>query len=80
MLVGYGQEKGGISCVITNSYHEEVTVVYMETVPWFLRVYFHTLKVEAFVGTAENSTTLKPRKCCRNKSALYSQTISSKCK
>lgn len=41
-----------------------MNVVYMETVPWFFRVYFHTLKVEFFTSddVAENGTALKPRK------------------
>ena len=44
---GHGQEKGGIVTQIQNSGAEAVTVVLYDVLPWYLRVYFHTLKLEA---------------------------------
>ena len=61
--LGYGQEKGGISCILYNRHPEkDLIVVVMETVPWFLRVYLHTLSIESFLSddVAENGTTVKP--------------------
>jgi len=44
---GHGQETGGIVTQIRNSGAEAVTVVLYDVLPWYLRVYFHTLRVEA---------------------------------
>ncbi|KAK3085312.1 hypothetical protein FSP39_001351 [Pinctada imbricata] len=55
-VTGYGLEKGGITCQIHNTLSENITVIYMETIPWFLRVYFNSLKVE------NNGATIKPFK------------------
>ena len=48
--------------MLYNNHDEDVGLVYMETVPWFLRLYLHTLKIEFFKtdGSAENGTTLPP--------------------
>ncbi|XP_072013804.1 GPI transamidase component PIG-T-like [Amphiura filiformis] len=45
-LSGYGQEKGGIMChLYNNDPVNSIRVVYMETVPWYIRLYLHTLEV-----------------------------------
>ena len=43
---GYGQERGGIVTTIRNSGVKDLKVVFLDIVPWFLRVYLHTLKIE----------------------------------
>ena len=43
---GYGQERGGIVTTIKNSGVKDLKVVFLDIVPWFLRVYLHTLKIE----------------------------------
>merc|ERR1711936_1056713 len=42
---GTGQERGGITAELKNSGNNPVMVVYLEVVPWYLRVYLHTLEV-----------------------------------
>ncbi len=42
-LTGYGQEHGGVQAILTNPSDEEVEFVYMESLPWFMRIYLHTL-------------------------------------
>lgn len=42
-LTGYGQQQGGVQAILTNPSDEEVEFVYMESLPWFMRVYLHTL-------------------------------------
>lgn len=42
-LTGYGQEHGGVQAILTNPSDDEVEFVYMESLPWFMRVYLHTL-------------------------------------
>lgn len=44
---GYSQDKGGLRTTWTNpSATEHVDFVYAESIPWFLRLYLHTLRVE----------------------------------
>ncbi|KAL1901157.1 Subunit of the glycosylphosphatidylinositol transamidase complex-like protein [Ceratocystis pirilliformis] len=43
-LTGYGQEHGGVRTLLTNpSSTETIQFVYMESLPWFMRVYVHSL-------------------------------------
>ncbi|KAH6685074.1 GPI transamidase component GPI16 [Plectosphaerella plurivora] len=43
-LMGHGQERGGVQAILTNpSPDTEVEFIYMESLPWFMRVYLHTL-------------------------------------
>ncbi|KAI1173501.1 Gpi16 subunit [Nemania sp. FL0916] len=44
-FTGHGQERGGVQSILRNpSPDTEVEFVYMESLPWFMRVYVHTLK------------------------------------
>lgn len=44
-FTGHGQERGGVQTILTNpSSDTEVEFVYMESLPWFMRVYLHTLQ------------------------------------
>ena len=43
-FMGYGQERGAVQTILRNpSPDTEVEFVYMESLPWFMRVYVHTL-------------------------------------
>lgn len=57
-LTGHGQESGGVQTILTNpSDTESVEFVYMESLPWFMRIYLHTLEarvVNAPSGKKEN--------------------------
>ncbi|OBT74721.1 hypothetical protein VF21_06658 [Pseudogymnoascus sp. 05NY08] len=44
---GYGQERGGVQAILKNpSPTETVEIIYMESLPWFMKVYLHTLRVK----------------------------------
>ncbi|KAF7955522.1 hypothetical protein EAE96_004448 [Botrytis aclada] len=46
-FIGYGQERGGVQAILTNpSKTDAVDFVYMESLPWFMKVYLHTLKAD----------------------------------
>lgn len=46
-FTGYGQERGGVQAILTNpSKAESIDFVYMESLPWFMKVYLHTLKAK----------------------------------
>ena len=47
-LSGYGLEKGGIIALIYNFQSTPLNVIYLDTLPWFLRLYIHSLKLEMF--------------------------------
>jgi phosphatidylinositol glycan class T len=43
-MVGYGQERGGMRVILTNpSTTDAVDLVYLESLPWFMKPYLHTL-------------------------------------
>jgi len=44
-LTGAGQERGGVRATIRNMGKDPLTVVYLDVIPWFLRLYLHTLKI-----------------------------------
>lgn len=44
-ITGYGQERGGMHAVVTNPHPYAQRIVYLESLPWFLRPYMHTLEV-----------------------------------
>ena len=54
-FTGYGQERGGVHAVLNNpSTDSAVDLVYLESLPWFMKTYLHTLKAE----TQSTSTPL----------------------
>lgn len=55
-LTGYGQQHGGIQAILTNPTDEEVEFVYMESLPWFMRIYLHTLKTRISTSSPTNSS------------------------
>ncbi|CZT24511.1 related to GPI transamidase component Gpi16 [Ramularia collo-cygni] len=44
-ITGYGQERGGMHTLITNPHPHPLRIIYLESLPWFLRPYMHTLRV-----------------------------------
>ena len=47
-LKGHGNEKGGIVTKIFNENTRSQKIVYLDVIPWFLRIYLHTLRVIIF--------------------------------
>jgi len=43
-FTGHGQERGGVQTILRNpSSDTEVEFIYMESLPWFMRIYLHTM-------------------------------------
>ncbi|KAF2837499.1 GPI transamidase-like protein component Gpi16 [Patellaria atrata CBS 101060] len=58
---GYGQERGSVQAVITNpSPVDTIDLIYLESLPWFMKPYIHTLKAAILPST--NSTPTPPIK------------------
>ena len=55
-LTGLGQERGGLRASVRNTGKEEVTIVYLDIIPWYLRLYLHTLSITS------NGKTLEPKR------------------
>ncbi|CAG2163757.1 unnamed protein product, partial [Oppiella nova] len=53
-IKGYGLADGGITCHIFNNLDKPIEIVYLDVIPWYLRMYLHTLKITA------NSKSIKP--------------------
>lgn len=50
-FIGHGQERGGVQAILTNpSLTSPVDFVYMESLPWFMKLYLHTLKAKITRG------------------------------
>ncbi|XP_074605753.1 phosphatidylinositol glycan anchor biosynthesis class T [Brevipalpus obovatus] len=53
-ITGYGVHQGGITSRISNNAHKSKTVVVLDVIPWYLRIYLHTMKITC------NGEDLKP--------------------
>jgi len=57
-ITGYGQERGGIQSVLTNpSPTESLDVIYLDSLPWYMKPYLHTLRVDLWPPS--NISTIK---------------------
>jgi phosphatidylinositol glycan class T len=46
-FTGYGQERGGLKITIHNRNKQSaMPVIYYDSVPWYLKLYLHTLEIE----------------------------------
>ncbi|KAG0048704.1 hypothetical protein BGZ83_006392 [Gryganskiella cystojenkinii] len=57
-FTGYGQERGGLSIEISNNNSEDVESIYLDTLPWYLKLYLHTFKIELNGTPLENQRDL----------------------
>lgn len=58
-FTGHGQEHGGVQAILSNPSDTDVEFVYMDSLPWFMRIYLHTLSARISSSTsADNSTDL----------------------
>lgn len=56
-FTGHGQERGGVQSILTNpSPDTTVEFIFMESLPWFMRIYLHTLqaRVEGSSGVQDD--------------------------
>jgi phosphatidylinositol glycan class T len=61
-LVGSGHDWGGLATEITNSAPHTVEVLYLEMVPWFFRLYLHTLSVSQAAVLSQHYIPAKDRR------------------
>lgn len=56
-FTGHGQEHGGVQAILTNPSPVEVEFVYLESLPWFMRIYLHTLSTRISTSAAPNTNS-----------------------
>ncbi|XP_068971278.1 GPI transamidase component PIG-T [Bombus flavifrons] len=44
-VIGYGQERGSLVTKIYNNYWQTLDIILLESIPWYLPVYLHTVKI-----------------------------------
>lgn len=44
-MTGYGLDKGGLRTVFQNNLDVEAQIIYLETLPWFMRIYLQSLTI-----------------------------------
>ncbi|KAJ1942481.1 Subunit of the glycosylphosphatidylinositol transamidase complex-like protein [Linderina macrospora] len=59
-VTGHGGSSGGVESTIVNNSDKVVHVSYMDTLPWYLRLYMHTLTVESESLVDGTASKLKP--------------------
>lgn len=61
-FTGYGQERGGVRTILKNpSVNQAVEFVYLESLPWFMRTYLHTLSAKlSDTNQAEQANSSQP--------------------
>ena len=59
-LTGHGQERGGIQILLKNTSPSPIEIVYLESLPWFMRPYLHTLRA-TISGNATQIDTIRYR-------------------
>ncbi|PNP39690.1 hypothetical protein TGAMA5MH_08361 [Trichoderma gamsii] len=56
-FTGHGQEHGGVQAILTNPGDDSVEFVYMESLPWFMRVYLHTLSARISASSPNTNSS-----------------------
>lgn len=44
-VIGYGQERGSLVTKIYNNYWQTLDIILLESIPWYLPVYLHSVKI-----------------------------------
>ena len=58
-FTGNGQERGGVQTILRNpNPDKEVEFVYMESLPWFMRIYLHTLQARVEGSSTDQASLI----------------------
>lgn len=59
-FTGHGQERGGVQTILRNpSPDAEVEFIYMESLPWFMRIYLHTMEARVAGQSGANKSLIQ---------------------
>lgn len=71
-FTGYGQDRGGIRTEFSNPLDKEAHFIYLEVLPWYMRPYLHTLKIQ---DTTLQNKKLNSENSDAIKNIIYSPAI-----
>ncbi|KAF9905345.1 hypothetical protein EC991_001710 [Linnemannia zychae] len=57
-FTGFGQERGGLAIEIRNNNSQDIKAIYLDIVPWYLKLYLHTFSIELNGKTLDNQRDL----------------------
>ncbi|KAG0278494.1 hypothetical protein BGZ95_003862 [Linnemannia exigua] len=57
-FTGFGQERGGLAIEIRNNNSQDIEAIYLDTVPWYLKLYLHTFSIQLDGKTLDNQREL----------------------
>lgn len=58
-FTGHGQEHGGVQSILRNPSGNDVEITYMESLPWFMKLYIHTLSLHLNGNSTPRKDLLK---------------------
>jgi phosphatidylinositol glycan class T len=53
-FTGFGQERGGFAIEIRNNNSQDIEAIYLDIVPWYLKLYLHTFTIQLNGKTLDN--------------------------
>ncbi|KPM43259.1 GPI transamidase component GPI16 [Neonectria ditissima] len=56
-FTGHGQQHGGVQAILSNPSDADVEFVYMESLPWFMRIFLHTLSTRISTSAPGGNST-----------------------
>ncbi|CAO3648230.1 unnamed protein product [Cunninghamella blakesleeana] len=55
-FTGYGQEHGGLRITLHNDHPtDSISVIYLDTIPWFLKLYLHTFNIQVTSSSSSSN-------------------------
>ncbi|KAG0070405.1 hypothetical protein BGZ89_000742 [Linnemannia elongata] len=57
-FTGFGQERGGLAIEIRNNNSQDIEAVYLDTLPWYLKLYLHTFSIQLNGNSMDNQRDL----------------------
>ncbi|KAF9095897.1 hypothetical protein BGX29_008837 [Mortierella sp. GBA35] len=57
-FTGFGQERGGLAIEIRNNNSQDIDADFLDTLPWYLKLYLHTFNIQLNGKTLDNQREL----------------------
>ncbi|KAJ1725613.1 Subunit of the glycosylphosphatidylinositol transamidase complex-like protein [Coemansia erecta] len=55
-VTGHGGSSGGVEATIVNRDSRDINITYFDSLPWYLRVYSHTLEIHTYAAGSDDDT------------------------
>ncbi|VDQ07136.1 unnamed protein product [Trichobilharzia regenti] len=61
-VTGSGNVRGGVKAVLTNRANFDTKIIYFDLIPWYMQVFFSSLKIYSLNPKTQERELIKPRK------------------